>query len=133
MSENIGSEASSARESPILSGQSSHMTSPGILLPSGVQPPESSFNDKPSPSLNIDTPSLASSGPSVHEINNQNKSNNQNLQNRENLMSGHVPSAFVPFENTKTASSTDVFRKPVPDTCPQIDKPLNVVSSQKVR
>lgn len=40
MSENIGSEASSARESPILSGQSSHMTSPGILLPSGVQPPE---------------------------------------------------------------------------------------------
>ncbi|CAC5393394.1 PLD3_4 [Mytilus coruscus] len=78
------------------------------------------------------TTHLANSGPSVHEINNQNKSNNQNLQNPENLTSGHVPSAFIPIENTKTTPSTGMFMKPVPVTCPQIDKPINVASSPSI-
>ncbi|CAC5407023.1 unnamed protein product [Mytilus coruscus] len=82
-------------------------------------PLKASFNDKPSPSSNVDTTHLDSSGPSVHEIHNQNKSNNQNLQNPENLTSGHVPSAFIPIENTKT-------------TQVQIDKPINVASSPSI-
>ncbi|CAC5385814.1 unnamed protein product [Mytilus coruscus] len=81
-------------------------------------PLKASFNDKPSPSSNIVTTHVASSGPSAHEIDNQNKSNNKNIQNPENLTSGHVASAFVPIENTKTPPSTGMFRKPVPVTCP---------------
>ncbi|CAC5398213.1 unnamed protein product [Mytilus coruscus] len=91
-------------------------------------PLKATFNDKPSPSSNTDTTYLASSGPTVHEVNNQNKSNNKNLQNPENLMTYHVASAFVPIVNSKTQPSTGMFTKPVPVTCPQIDKPINVVS-----
>ncbi|CAC5362906.1 unnamed protein product [Mytilus coruscus] len=225
----VGSEVSSARESQIFSGRSSHtnMTSPEILTPSVVQPPDfntiqtkfdvltgivshlhnglndqaeenqllqnqfdnyneytnrkienlssqfntrlsdmskefdtklenqsveintklennlvnlhetffplkASFNDKPSPSSNTDTTYLASSGPTVHEVNNQNKSNNQNLQNPENLITDHVASAFVAIVNSKTQPSTGMFTKPVPVTCPQIDKPINVASSSSI-
>ena len=95
-------------------------------------PLKASFNDKPSSNSNSDTTHLVSSGPSVHEINNQNKSNNQNLQNPENHTSGPIPSAFVPIENTKNTPSSDVFIKPVPVTCPQIDKPISVVSSPSI-
>ncbi|CAC5425554.1 unnamed protein product [Mytilus coruscus] len=92
-------------------------------------PLKASFNDKPSHSSNTDTTYLASSGPTVHEVNNQNKSNNQNLQNPENLITDHVASAFIPIVNSKTQPSTGLFTKPVPVTCPQIDKPINVASS----
>ncbi|CAG2253569.1 unnamed protein product [Mytilus edulis] len=220
MSENSysGSEASSARNLPVLSSQSSQMTSLEILSPSAVQAPDfhtietkfdvltgfvshlhkglsdqaeenqnfknqfdtyseytnrkienlsSQFNTRLSDmskdfdtksenqsveintklqsqnnfvnlhgemgkittAMENDTTHLASSCPSVHEINNQNKSNNQNLQNPENHTSGHIPSAF---ENTKNTPSSDVFIKPVPVTCPQIDKPINVVSNPNI-
>ncbi|CAG2186668.1 unnamed protein product [Mytilus edulis] len=95
-------------------------------------PLKASFNDKPSSNSNSDTTHLVSSGPSVHEINNQNKSNNQNLQNPENHTSGHIPSAFVPIENTKNPPSSDMFIQPVPVTSPQIDKPINVVPNPSI-